>query len=635
MDRRHLVTVLARAFPRADSDTLEELAGSATVARLSRGDILYREGEPATAMHLVLTGRLAVRARDPWSGDRILAYIGEGESLGEIALITGGRRTATVVAARDSTLASLGLEAFARATTRCPGAVLDLAQTAIRRFIATQRNERTRAALKHVVVLPLLANEWVAEFARRLQLALMRFGSTRYLDSRIARAMTLSSSSTSSDWEAWNLTRLIEDSEKQWDFTISLADSALTPWTRCVVGQADRVLLVAQGDHDPRVTPIEEQLDLLETQSGLMQRELVLAHFSSGPTRTSAWLDGRRPDRHHHVPWLGNSGFHRLARVLSGNAITLVLSGGGARGFAHIGVVRALREAGVPIDGVGGTSFGGLVAAALAVGRTDEEMLEDARKVFIEGGLLDDYTLPLISVVRGRRMEDLLRETFGAADISDAWVPFFAVSANLSRGALQVHRDGPFWQALRATVSLPGIFPPAIDRGELLVDGGLLNNFPVDIMKEIVPSRVVAVDLSLDDGYRFTGESLPSPLELLMNYLRGDKRWTPTITYVLMKSTTLSSALQAQAARAQADLCLQPPVSEFDMLDWSRLYEIVDLGYRYAQRVLDAWLSSHTDWTQPREMFDSRSLSRWCSNDAWTQKAGNTQCASTPAGKPS
>ncbi|MCX8071588.1 MAG: hypothetical protein N3C12_03930 [Candidatus Binatia bacterium] len=147
------------------------------------------------------------------------------------------------------------------------------------------------------------------------------------------------------------------------------------------------------------------------------------------------------------------------------------------------------------------------------------------------------------------------------------------------------------------------------------MDGGLLNNLPVDIMKELLPSKVIAVDVSLDDGRRYTAERIPSPLECLLLRLRGEKQWVPTLPYVLMKATSLSGAEHVQVARKAADLHLSPPVGEFEMLDWSRLYDIVDLGYRYTQRILDGWLPAHSDWGQPHEVFDSRALSRWKTRD--------------------
>lgn len=276
-----------------------------------------------------------------------------------------------------------------------------------------------------------------------------------------------------------------------------------------------------------------------------------------------------------------------------------------------MGVVRALREAEVPVDAVGGVSFGSLVGAAVALNVGNEAMLEQSRRVFLEGGLLNDYTVPMVSLLRGRRMEELLRQTFDDADIADAWIPFFALSANLSCSRLEIHTRGTFWRALRASVSLPGVFPSLPDRGDLLVDGGLLNNFPVDIMKELFPGRTVAVDLSQGDDRIFGEERVPTPLEILVQKLRRKGSWFPSLPYVLMKSTTLSSSGLAASARNLADLCLCPPVERYDMLDFSRLYDLVDAGYRYTQKRLREWPETRPDWIAPVEVFDSRVFSRW------------------------
>ncbi|MCX8071589.1 MAG: patatin-like phospholipase domain-containing protein [Candidatus Binatia bacterium] len=452
-----LMAALQRVFPNADPATRETLAQRAGILNLRRGEVLYPEGESAQSMHLLLSGRLAIQIRGSEGRERLVAYLSEGETVGETALIAGGQRTATVIAARDSTLAKIDGETFRRAASACPAAVLDLAQTVIRRLVAGQPGSIPQVAVKHVALLPLNRGARVREFASRLQIALLRFGTTRLLTSSDVQALV---GSGPTELQEWHCRRLFEDSEQKYDFIVSVADPAATYWTRHLIGHADRILFIAQAELDPTLTPIEEELGVYAPRSDLVARELVLVHFQGTPSNTASWLKNRVCDRHHHVRWMGNAGFHRLARVLSGNAITLVLSGGGARGFAHAGAVRALRETGIPIDAVGGTSFGGLIATAVALGRTHEEMLEGARRVFIEGGLLDDYTVPLVSIVRGQRMEELLRQTFGEAEILEDWVPFFTVSANLLRNSLQLHQQGPIWEALRATVSLPGIFPP-------------------------------------------------------------------------------------------------------------------------------------------------------------------------------
>ena len=177
------------------------------------------------------------------------------------------------------------------------------------------------------------------------------------------------------------------------------------------------------------------------------------------------------------------SDFDRLARLITGHAVGVVMAGGGARAFTHIGVVKALRASGVPIDQVGGTSMGAIVAAAVAARWTDEELAERFRRSFVTANPLSDYTLPFVSLFGGRRVTTLLRTAFGDKDIEDLVLPFYCVTANLTTANADTHTTGKLWRWLRASVSLPGVLPPFNDAGQVHVDGGVIDNLPVRVMR--------------------------------------------------------------------------------------------------------------------------------------------------------
>jgi len=187
---------------------------------------------------------------------------------------------------------------------------------------------------------------------------------------------------------------------------------------------------------------------------------------------------------------------HRLARFVSGRAVGLVLAGGGARGFAHIGILKALTEAGVPIDQLGGTSMGAIIAAGVAAEWDTRDLAKRLRHAFVETNPLSDYTFPLIALFRGRKVSQLLRQNFGEIRIEELPKPFFCVSSDLTSGRIHVHRSGPLWRALRASVALPGILPPVTHHGHLLVDGGVMNNLPVDVMAQNPHGPIIASDVT-------------------------------------------------------------------------------------------------------------------------------------------
>jgi NTE family protein len=276
----------------------------------------------------------------------------------------------------------------------------------------------------------------------------------------------------------------------------------------------------------------------------------------------------------------------RVARLLTGRGIGLVLSGGGARGFAHIGAVRALREARIPIDVVGGTSMGGIMAAGVAAGWSTEEITERLRRSFVETNPLRDYTLPVVSLVSGRKVSSLLHREFEERYIEDLPLTYFCVSANLTTGQASVHRSGLLWRALRASTAIPGVLPPVLVQGEVLVDGGALNNLPVDCMRELGRGPVIGCDVAADRAFTASSDDLDvPPLWKLMSWLRGGRR-RPNIFQILWRAGMVNSAAASMVQRADTDLLLQPPLAEVDMLNWQAFDRAVSAGYAHtAQRL--------------------------------------------------
>jgi NTE family protein len=263
-----------------------------------------------------------------------------------------------------------------------------------------------------------------------------------------------------------------------------------------------------------------------------------------------------------------------------------VLSGGGARGFAHLGVVRAMRECNIPVDLVGGTSMGAILGAGVALQWDDRELITRFRRAFVDSRPLSDVTLPLVSLVAGRKVGRLLRSVFGEMDISDLPLPYFCVSTNLTSGRVEVHERGPLWQWLRASVAIPGVLPPVFQHGEVFVDGGAMNNLPVDVMRERGRGPVVGVDVGSDPAFTTDLEAtdLP-PVWKLMNWARGGGR-RPNIFQILWRSGMVNSAAATAGQRARSDLVLRPPLESIDLLNWRAFDSAVEIGYRHAMREL-------------------------------------------------
>ncbi|EQD48475.1 cyclic nucleotide-binding protein, partial [mine drainage metagenome] len=150
------------------------------------------------------------------------------------------------------------------------------------------------------------------------------------------------------------------------------------------------------------------------------------------------------------------------------------------------------------------------------------ELTDRFRHYFVESRPLRDYTLPFVSLVSGRKVSRMLFEAFGELAIEDLPLSFFCVSSNLTTGHPYVHRRGELWRALRASVSVPGVLPPVVNAGQVLVDGGAMNNLPVDVMLELGRGPVIGCDAGADRAFTTSGDDLDVPLPWqVMRWIEG------------------------------------------------------------------------------------------------------------------
>lgn len=569
-----------------DEITLRTLLSQVVLVKLDVGSTLYRQGEPGTSMHIVLSGRLQVRVNMSDGSARILAYPQPGDAVGEIAMLTGAGRAATVVAVRDTTLGMLDQSSIEKLVGQYPGTFRNIAQMIIGRLTGAQEHVTRQQRTRTIMLAPLHRSADIGRFAYQLRHALLRFGSVLHLNS-ITAAQRLGGT------DEENYGRMLDDSEREYDFVILESDPAPSSWTRICYGYADRIALLADVTMGPAVTELERWMfEVVGADRSYADIELVLLHTQSTfPRQTREWLAPRRVKRHHHARANDDVSVSRVARFLSDNALGLVLAGGGARGFAHLGAIRALHECGIAVDAVGGTSFGALAATGLARGLDDDQIFDELCKAFSYDDPLGDYTIPIVSLVRGEHLDRILQSHL-PMDIEDLWLPFFAVSSDLSENQPRIHERGPLWRGVRASISLPAILPPVLENGHLLIDGGVLNNLPVDVMREKIRGPIVAVDLAVERGYGAAHRAVPSGADYIKSRLLPGRRpiEAPTVSRVILQVTTMASRKEVERARKLADIYLNPPLGNFDSLDWGRMREIVDVGYHHSLPRVEEWL---------------------------------------------
>jgi NTE family protein len=302
-------------------------------------------------------------------------------------------------------------------------------------------------------------------------------------------------------------------------------------------------------------------------------------------------LAGGLYGQHHHVRLDIHADIDRLARLLTGHAVGVVMAGGGARAFTHIGAVKALRASGVPIDQVGGTSMGAIVAASVASRWSDDEMARHFRMSFVDSNPLSDYTLPLVSLYAGRRVTRLLRAAFGDKHIEDLVLPFFCITANLTTSNADIHTVGTLWRWLRASVAIPGVIPPFNEAGEVHVDGGVIDNFPVRAMRRT--GRGITIGIDIDTGGALAaGAGVMEPWSAWqffrrLIWKRNETLPIPSIVAILLRSALVASAARAAEDRQAADLLIVPPMNHIDLLDWTSFDAAIEVGYRATMEALD------------------------------------------------
>jgi NTE family protein len=576
-------------FAGLEALVLKQIAESAEWLSLPGGATLFAAGEASDALYVVLSGCLGVFSPESRDRRRFISRVLAGDTVGEMGLISGRARSANVVALRDTELARISSESFNRVFGQHPQAMLRIARLTVDRLELSQSKPRgPRHSARTFTLLPQSVEVDIGGFASDFVKALSRFG-------RAELVWSVRAESHTSHW--------FHKIESANDFVVYVGDPAPGRWSSLCIRQADALLLLARAEGS--VGPWQALAGSRESSMAPQRAELILLHDGKIARGAAArWLAAVQPGiPHHHIS--SPPDISRVARMLTGRGVGLVLSGGGARGFAHIGVVKALREARVPIDLVGGTSMGGILGAGVAQCWSVEELKERFHAAFVEAKPLRDYTLPFVSLVSGRKVTRLLRKDCGDIHIEDLPLTFFCVSSNLTTGHCMVHRSGLLWLWLRASVAIPGVLPPVVHRGEVLVDGGTMNNLPVDAMRELGRGPVIGVDVGADTAFTTDSEEVDVPLPWqLMSWLRV-RRHRPNIFQILWRAGMVNSSAMTAAHREKTDLLLQPPLAQIDMLNWSAFDRAIAAGYEYAARRLealpaDSLLRQGTDEPAPR-----------------------------------
>jgi NTE family protein len=528
--------------------------------------------------------------------------MGRGNSIGEMSLFTGEPRAATVVALRDSVLVRLPKSDFS--TTLASSSQLAIALT--RQIIGHLRNTHPRTVHERPVMiglLPITSGVDQREFGVRLGEHLRQLGRVHIMDAAAAdlelQEVGIANSQPDDTDASRRIALLFEEIEAANDFVLLLGDDGPTPWTQRVSRHCDELLLLADATQPPALHPIEEQYLMRRYAHTGAAEIVVLLHAADvrSPRNTRQWLDRRPVTDHIHIRPALERDMARLARMQSRTAVGLVLAGGGARGFAHLGVYRALQERGIEIDCVGGTSIGAAMATVVASDRPLDVVMTVARRAFGVNPTGDFNILPLLSLIKGRRLRNILRKSVHDlmgfdADVEDLWKNYYCIATNYSQAREQVLRSGNLVKSMLASAAIPGALPPVVIDGELLCDGGTFNNFPVDVMlNRRGIGRVFGVDLDFRKTRRLNIDVVPGSWALLRDRFRprSKRRFhLPSMMSYLLNVTILYSMSRQGEARRLTDVYFNPPLDRVGLLEWDKFDDIVLQGHAHAVEVLQS-----------------------------------------------
>jgi NTE family protein len=549
------------------SNALDEaFAAEASLMELPGGTPLVSAGETVQALYRLTAGRLAEVEPLAGGGGRLLTVLRPGALIGGAQLLGDGRHRTTVTALRDSELQAIPAERAEALMRARPDVLEEIARAALARLRTPDTAERRKSSiLGFVAVCDSVA---MRDLAERLATAM------RALGAEVAVVGAEADDSSPAYLQAL---------EMEHDFVLLVAERKDAEFAAYCGRQIDRLILVAGGDTPLPDDPIAFATAAIRNQR-LLDVILVQPAGVRRPRNSDRWLDAAPASRLFQVRAGDAADLARLARIYTGNSVGLALAGGGARAYAHIGVARALAELGVPVDFLAGTSMGAVIAAGLAMGWDGAEMDRRIREAFVDSSPLSDIAFPILAMTRGRMVERRLKTHFGDTQISDLWRPFTCVSTDLTTSGMYIHRRGSLRRALRASLSLPGVLPPVVEKGHVLVDGALVRNLPVDLVREQHDGVTIGVDVAGVDGLKPGDLRLkPSGWRWLTSgaWLKG-----PPIVSVLIRSATMPSL--AAMAQARDDVVeIAPKVEDVGLQDWKAYDTAVEAGYRAAMAAAD------------------------------------------------
>jgi NTE family protein len=595
--RRELRNSLYQVFGDIDAEVINEFLPRLIWTEVAGGELLFKQGDPGDSLYFLLSGRMAAYARDERGAVKKLGEISRGEVVGEMAIYTDDVRSADVTALRDSLLVKLPQSVYEDMVRQHPEITIMVTRAIVKRLKQTQ-NEKPPPKPVNICFVPIHPQLPMEGLMHALTKEVSKHGSVFQMNREAVEQhfdqKEIADVQKDSTQDYYRLVQWLNKVEHEHDCLLYQCDTQPTEWSKRCLRQADQVIYVADATQSPSPTELESSL---QVHADITQNLLLLHPADTAlPANTGAWLDARPAvSGHFHLRQGSKHHMARLGRILTRNAVGLVLAGGAAKGFAHLGVYKALCEEGIPVDYLGGTSVGGMMAALIGLEPSIENLVNFTRNGASINPTKDINFVPLMSLVRGRRMRNMIKNTLYDfthrydLDLADTWLPTFLVTSNYTQAREQLHTKGDLRKLLQATSAIPGVFPPVVMGNDFLVDGGTFNNFPTDVMINMGVKKVIGVDFFSKKNYQLGITETPDAYALAFDRLkpkRKRKYRLPSIFSILLNANLLYSYARRDESLESLDLHFNPQVAKYGFTNWAAFDQIFEEGYRHAKERL-------------------------------------------------
>lgn len=591
-------TVLFSGLP---DTVLKAIAARLEKTILAGDEILFNQGDEGDSLYIVRYGCLHAVKSEADGTQRLLGTIKTGHVLGEIACLIDEKRTATVYAVRDSVLLKLSREAFNALHQQYPEIIMGITRQSIQRLVSPKKHEKETTATCFTL---LPAGDFldIETTAQRMAQEFSRYGDTLLLTEQQFNAIHGENSAQTplEEDKSLGLMSWIQEMEARYKFIIYVAKD-ITPWSLRCLRQADKIILAGDLRGSSRPNGLEKIL-FQKQQHVLSNVDLILLGHSSMryATNTASWLTDRAINNNYRIRMDNTADIARIVRILTGNALGLVLAGGGANALGHLGVIRALEEQRIPVDYIAGTSMGAIIGGSLAMGMSYDQMVQELERLFKAFRASLDYTLPISALLKTQKLVPLMHEYFGTdTRIEELWTNFFCMSTDISTNKAYTHDQDILWKAVRCSFSLPGIMPAIQDEQlHLHMDGGLLNNMPVDLLKFKLPEcKILASSLRIKDDIptRTYEDHTTSGWHLFAKHILtpGIQRQKPPekkpfldIVSAIYAAMVVASNKHQKSMVELADFNIIMDIDRHGLIDFTHIRQIADEGYQAAQKIL-------------------------------------------------